>query len=67
MWTRMVGLSWCLMACVIACMSWGVSNAAQSAPPLLTIAAGPLASTCRFDGTGQLDGPALVRTPAKPD
>ena len=67
MWTRMVGLRWCLMACVIACMSWGVGNAAQSAPPLLTIAAGPLASSCRFDGTGQLDGPALVRTPAKPD
>ena len=56
-----------LIYCLIACVSWGVSNAALSAPPVLAIAGEPLASSCRQDSAGQLEGPALVRVPSKPD
>lgn len=71
MGTQMVWLTMvperCLIYCLIACVSWGVSNAAWSAPPVLAIASEPLASSCRQDGAGQLEGPALVLVPSKPD
>lgn len=56
-----------LIYCLIACVNWGVSNVALSAPPVLAIASEPLASSCRQDGAGQLEGPALLRVPSKPD
>ena len=56
-----------LIYCLIACVNWGVSNVALSAPPVLAIASEPLASSCRQDSAGQLEGPALVRVPSKPD
>lgn len=71
MGTQMVWLTMvperCLIYCLIACVSWGVSNAAWSAPPLLAIASEPLASSCRQDSARQLEGPALVLVPSKPD
>ena len=71
MGTQMVWLTMvrerCLIYCLIACAGWSVSDTVHAAPPVLEIAGEPLASSCHQDSAGQLEGPALVRVPTRPD